>query len=95
MAISLYKTKKGENRYRVTIWKNNKVLKSKYFKRKLDAVEWEKREGVKLADEQVGRIKGINITVYDFFEEVYWPNKNIRESSASDYRRIFEKKNKE
>jgi len=92
MAISLYKTKKGENRYRVTIWKNNKVLKSKYFKRKLDAVEWEKREGVKLADEQVGRIKGINITVYDFFEEVYWPNKNIRESSASDYRRIFEKK---
>src|SRR5690554_6925617 len=90
MAITTYKTKKGQTRYKAQIWHKNKRLATKTFARKLDANEWHKRKSVQILNEGVGRQKGSSTTLSEFFKNTYWPNKSIREGTAKDYKRIFE-----
>lgn len=90
MAIRNYKTKKGEIRYQATIWSDNRAIKSKSFKRKFDAQDWERRQQTQMQDNNVGRLKGEKKILSEFFEQVYWINKKIRDGTAMDYRRIFD-----
>ena len=91
MAIYKYKTAKGKTRYKAELYYNSKKVASKSFDRKVDAVEWNRREMIKLTDQSVGRLKGENVTLSEFYESIYWPNKGIRDGTATDYRRVYEK----
>ena len=91
MAIYKYKTQKGKTRYKAELYHNSKKVASKSFDRKVDAVEWKRREMIKLTDQSVGRLKGENVTLSEFYESIYWPNKGIRDGTATDYRRVYEK----
>src|ERR1019366_4044892 len=90
MAISKYLTKTGELRYKAVVWDGNQTNGSKSFKRKIDAENWHKRQSLLIEDNRVGRPKGTKMTLKEFFDEIYWPNKNIRENTAIDYKGIFE-----
>jgi integrase len=89
MAISKYVTKTGEVRYKATPWDDNRPAQSKSFKRKVDAEEWHSRQSILIADSRAGRFKGHSMTINEFFNGVYWPNKRIRKNSAIDYMGIF------
>jgi hypothetical protein len=89
MAITFYKTKNGEMRYRASIWKGNRPIKSKSFRRKLDAQGWEERSRIQMEDHGTGRLKGEKMSLKEFSEQVYWPNKLIRDGTARDYRYLF------
>jgi integrase len=91
MAISIYRTPKGDIRYKAVPWNGNSPLSAKSFKRKGDAEEWERRQLIQIADKDVGRLKGHRTTFGDFFLQTYWPNKKIRDSTASDYLRLYDR----
>ena len=88
MAITKIKNIKGKIRYKSEPYHLGR-LPSKTFHRKIDAEQWE-RDQIALA--QSGKINSFHkVSLEAFFEQVYWPNKSIRESTATDYRRIYEK----
>lgn len=89
MAIKTYRTKTGEFRHQAHLWSNGRLVKSKTFLRKIDAREWHKRESVKVLDARIGRMKGESLTLDEFFHEVYWPQKEVRDSTAVDYLAIY------
>jgi site-specific recombinase XerD len=89
MAVCKYLTKSGESRYKATVWNNNRAVHSRSFRRKADADSWLAREQIKMEDIRAGRAKGEGMTLSSFFNEVYFPNHGVRESTATDYLRIF------
>lgn len=91
MSITKVTSKSGKTRFKAQIWHKNQRIATKTFDRMVDAKEWEKRKKVQLLDSSVGREKGKNVSLNDFFYNIYWPNKNVREGTAIDYRRIFQK----
>jgi integrase len=89
MAINKYETKSGELRYKATLWRGNRPVRSKSFRRKIDATQWLSRENAKEDDQKVGRLKGLRKTLTEFFTDVYLQNTKIRDSTRMDYVRIF------
>ncbi len=89
--IKKYYLKSGEVRYCATLCHQNRRIDYRSFSRKVDAESWLRREKLRLEDEKVGRLKGHSITFHDFFRDVYWPNKQLRESTAIDYEAVFRK----
>lgn len=90
MAIIKKKTKSGETRYTAVLWHQNRAVKSKTFERKGDADSWLKRQEIAVDNGEVGRLKGKDVTLTEFFETVYWPNRKVTAGTASDYRRLFD-----
>lgn len=89
MAIRQYHLKSGEPRYQAVLWSHHRVIKTKTFRRKLDAHEWQKREELKIIDKTVGRSKGQSMSLEDFFQTIYWPRKTIRVATSVDYEGIY------
>jgi site-specific recombinase XerD len=89
MAIIKKKTSKGETRYTAVLWHQNRALKSKTFERKGDADGWLKRQEIAIDNGEVGRLKGKDVTLTEFFEQVYWPNRKVTDGTSVDYRRLF------
>ena len=63
MAVHSYKTKSEAVRYKATVWKDNRPIKSKSFQRKIDANQWHRTQLVLLADgmspEILNRIRAV------------------------------------
>lgn len=92
MAIIKKKTSSGETRYTAVLWHRNKAVKSKTFERKVDADSWLKRQEIAIDNGEVGRLKGQDVTVDEFFEKTYWPNRRVTEGTSVDYRRLYDQR---
>lgn len=90
MAISKYRTRKGEVRFKAVIWKEGNALFSKTFKRKIDAQKWLGDRGSELTNRTIGRLEGEKSKLEYFFFEVYKPNKRVSEGTFRDYQAIFQ-----
>ena len=88
MAITIYKTKKGEPRYKAIVWLKHRQLESKSFRRKVDAQEWHRKRLSYYQDQKLERLRGDKMSLDEFFEQVYWPNMRISVGTAEDYLRI-------
>ncbi len=88
MAIKKIATKEGELRYKAELIFKQRFIKSKTFRRKIDAQTWVNQERLKLERGDLA-ILDSKISLSEFFDSHYLPNAGISEATKVDYIRIF------
>lgn len=89
MAINVYKTSKGEVRYKAVVWHNSIPFATKVFDRKIDANEWLRREKSKLEAQTNPSAHRQQVTLDDFFTNVFSGNSSVRLVTLRGYCMIY------
>jgi len=93
MSILKYKTKDGRVRYRVRIYEDYQVIADQVFDTKAEALMFKSRANVNKADRKIQGIVGRDMTVSQFWNEVYLPTKGsqLNPSTVGTYKHLFRK----
>lgn len=90
MAIRKYVTGAGTTKYQASLWHKNQCLESKTFDRKVDANAWLELKRTQLRGGHGAQSRGHFFTLDEFFHTVYWQHKEIRGSTASEYKSVYD-----